>query len=828
MSRSLLDAGVTFSNDEIVSGGPAFRIAAENIRFVNTERGRITASVAGKAAIEIDAAGATIVNELGGIIRGFDSDTWLRELSIRGSESADTIDNAGLIVGPVALMGGNDTYIYRTSGPSVTGVTVDLGSGDDRFVLRSGNSQQYHFHALEGGSGSDTLELDGPIGVFDGSRVTGFERLEVGENISNLQNFSNFSEVVFTSTGFVNFIGSRNPLVDLQLVGNYLTIGGGSVIRNVTGSAAADSFELFSGTVGGATLLGSADLGDGDDQFRLTIFGSGTLVPVIGGTVNGGAGNDSVSLSSEAGLTIDLSKLVGFERINTGTFSSATSTVRLTNLNNYLEVTGDGEGGTLTIAESTSPNAAANVSSKGILVLEETATIGRYGFPTGPGWEQDFDQVQQGDDRFNVTVINRGTIIGPVQLYYGDDFYDGRLGITGGTIFGYAGNDRLYGGVADDRIDGGFGGDDLFGGNGNDVLIGGGGGDRLDAGSGNDTLDGGPGNDTLLGESGSDTASFSGVRTDYIVQRTGDTVTVRDLRATGDGTDTLTGIEQLQFSDGLVGLIPEELVLFLPGTRDLIAWDSTQGSNGFSYFLRLGAGTEVAAVGDFTGDGRSDMLLSQPGGGLVRWDVSRGGNGFAVLPAAPGFEVIGQGDLRGNGATDLLLKNAAGQLRILDAAAGTISDLFGLAPGWSVRGVGNINGTGKDDVVLQNDASGAVIAFTDQGWRDLITLAPGSGWEIAGLGDVTGGLADDFIFRNANSGVTIFWDTTQGNAGFKDFATIGPAWDLLTIKDLNGDSREDIVFQNDNGLAVYWTGTNWVDLGATLIGTELVGTGVFP
>ncbi|WP_310475794.1 M10 family metallopeptidase C-terminal domain-containing protein [Sandarakinorhabdus sp.] len=372
---------------------------------------------------------------------------------------------------------------------------------------------------------------------------------------------------------------------------------------------------------------------------------------------------------------------------------------------------------------------------------------------------------------------------------------------------------------------GGQGDDDLTGGSQSDVLSGSGGADRLFGGAGDDRLTGGAGNDTLNGGSGTDTAVFTGSRRDYSVTRSGDTVTIRDLRANADGTDTLTGVEQVQFTDGLMGLIAEELVLFLPGTRDLITWDSTQGSNGFTYFFRLGASSTVAAVADFTGDGRADVLLSQSGGGLVRWDTTLGGNGFTLLPAAPGYSVIGKGDLVGSGATDLLLKNAAGQLRILDPVAGTIIDLFSLASGWSVKGVGNINGTGKADIILQNGSNGAVIAFTDQGWRDLITLAPG--WKIAGLGDVTGGLADDFILQR-NDGVTIFWDSTQGGNGFRDFATIGPAWTFAGFNDLNGDGRDDVMLQNSNDLAIYWTGSNWVDLGSTLIGTELVGTGVFP
>ncbi|WP_310476885.1 M10 family metallopeptidase C-terminal domain-containing protein, partial [Sandarakinorhabdus sp.] len=142
--------------------------------------------------------------------------------------------------------------------------------------------------------------------------------------------------------------------------------------------------------------------------------------------------------------------------------------------------------------------------------------------------------------------------------------------------------------------------ENALGGSADDEIIGNAAANRL-AGNG--------GADRLTGGGGTDTAVFSGGRRDYEVTRNGDTVTVRDLRANADGTDTLIGIEQAQFADGLMGLIAEELVLFLPGTRDLITWDSTQGSNGFTYFFRLGANSTVAAVADFTGDGRTDVLL---------------------------------------------------------------------------------------------------------------------------------------------------------------------------------------------------------------------------
>ncbi|WP_310476886.1 hypothetical protein [Sandarakinorhabdus sp.] len=813
MTITLSTVGETFSVDSRVEGAPAYRITAAGVRLVNTERGRIISTSADQPAISMETGGSVIINEVGGIIRSFDS--FPRPFVIRGSTGADEVRNSGLIVGNVALLDGDDLFVQNAAQNTSFELSVNLGGGNDSYQLTSLPGQSHSIDA-NGGSGFDTLSIRGPADELNNnisaSGAINFERLELVDAFGNLVGFSGFEQISILSTvfrpfsGTVGLVDSQNPLADVAIDGVRLSLRGNSSLRSVTGSDRADVFEISSFNSPAPRLFGSALLGAGDDEFWFSAFQSSSPLPIIDGIVDGGTGIDTLRVAANSVVAIDFGVFRNFERLDAGAFTSIPGNLRIVNASGLLEINGGFEG-RVTIAQSNIPDAVVRASSLGTLMLEETATIGRYGFPMREFFETVFDQRQQADDRLSVTVINNGTIRGAVQLYYGDDLYDGRQGTTGGTIFGYAGNDTLYGGRSNDRIEGGFGADDLFGGAGSDVLLGGAGSDRLDGGV------------------GTDTAVFSGGRRSYEVTRNGDTVTVRDLRANADGTDTLTGIEQAQFSDGLMGLIAEELVLFLPGTRDLISWDSTQGANGFSYFLRLGAGTEVAAVADFTGDGRPDILFSQPGGGLVRWDMAQGGNGFAVLPATPGFDVIATGDLRGSAAADVLLKNAAGQLRILDSASGTISDLFGLAAGWSVAGVGNINGTGKDDVILQNSGSGAVIAFTDNGWRDLITLAPG--WSIAGLGDVTGGLADDFILQRTD-GVTIFWDATQGAQGFKDFATIGPAWDFAGFNDLNGDGRDDVILQNDNGLAIYWTGSNWIDLGSTLAGADLVGTGVFP
>ena len=80
--------------------------------------------------------------------------------------------------------------------------------------------------------------------------------------------------------------------------------------------------------------------------------------------------------------------------------------------------------------------------------------------------------------------------------------------------------------------------------------------DELSAQAGDDTLEGRAGNDTLDGGAGSDTARFSGAWADYTLVYAADgQVTVTDRVAGRDGTDTVRGVEFLQFADARIDAI---------------------------------------------------------------------------------------------------------------------------------------------------------------------------------------------------------------------------------------------------------------------------------
>ena len=74
--------------------------------------------------------------------------------------------------------------------------------------------------------------------------------------------------------------------------------------------------------------------------------------------------------------------------------------------------------------------------------------------------------------------------------------------------------------------------------------------DRLEGDEGDDKFVGLEGNDTINGGLGTDVVVFSGEVSTYTITEVGNTVVVSDSQSGRDGSDTLTSIENFQFSDG--------------------------------------------------------------------------------------------------------------------------------------------------------------------------------------------------------------------------------------------------------------------------------------
>lgn len=194
----------------------------------------------------------------------------------------------------------------------------------------------------------------------------------------------------------------------------------------------------------------------------------------------------------------------------------------------------------------------------------------------------------------------------------GDDFVragagsDAVSGSVGNDVLaGDPGNDDVRGGPGEDTVYGGDGSDDLSAGPGNSsILLGNAGPDRLLGGDGRDVLVGQEGNDVLRGGQGLfDVASFL-----FADNPEGVTANIAAGSASGEGEDTLAGIEGLEGSaeaDRLTG--DGQVNYFYPREGD----DTIVGGGAedlVSFFFAENRVTASLITGNATGEGADVMF----------------------------------------------------------------------------------------------------------------------------------------------------------------------------------------------------------------------------
>ncbi|KAB0265077.1 VCBS domain-containing protein [Microvirga brassicacearum] len=237
------------------------------------------------------------------------------------------------------------------------------------------------------------------------------------------------------------------------------------------------------------------------------------------------------------------------------------------------------------------------------------------------------------------------------------------------------------------------------------------------------TITGGAGNDTIAGGTGAgDTVVLSGARADYTISLSGSTYTIVDNRSgSPDATDTVTGVENFQFSNGT--LSAGQLDLTAP-TISAVAFGNHDGT------LKAGEGVDLVITFSeaVTVTGTPTLTLSN---GAIATLV--GGSGTNTLTfhytAASGEDTsditIASYNLAANGAT---IKDSQGNLV---STAGATTDPGGpgdivavdtLAPVASIT-LGPIT---ADNLISVAEASGTVTVTGTVGGEvedgDIVTL----------------------------------------------------------------------------------------------------------
>ncbi|SDW89384.1 calcium-binding protein [Paracoccus sanguinis] len=183
-------------------------------------------------------------------------------------------------------------------------------------------------------------------------------------------------------------------------------------------------------------------------------------------------------------------------------------------------------------------------------------------------------------------------ITGPQNTWQGADVLSGIENLLGGS-----GNDRFFGSTVGNVLNGGAGNDQLYGGGGNDTLIG---------GAGNDFFHGGADADVILFD-GSAAVDVDIVRT----------------TATGQGTDTLGGVENITGGSGSDIIRGNAAANVLNGA---VGNDTLVGRGG-SDVLTGGSGTDRFVFANWDGNDRVTDFQN----GLDRIEIGGPTTGFRDL-----------------------------------------------------------------------------------------------------------------------------------------------------------------------------------------------------
>ena len=295
-------------------------------------------------------------------------------------------------------------------------------------------------------------------------------------------------------------------------------------------------------------------------------------------------------------------------------------------------------------------------------------------------------------------------------------------------------------------------------------------------------------------------------------------------------------------------------ILWRNASGALAVWDMNKsgaiGSGGFvtagGVIVAPDASYSVAAISDFSGDGRADVLWRNTSGALIEWLM----NGSVITQSSyvtsggtpvnpdPSWSFLGAGDFNGDGMSDMLWRNASGEIAewqmngTVIAGSGDLNAGGGavfLGAAWSVAGIGDFNGDGKSDIIWRN-ASGEVAEWqmngsTIIGSNDLnaggVAVAPAANWSVAGVGDFNADGNADLLWRDSSSGALVEW--LMNGSGIVGSGSVmsgstpvnpDPSWHVVEIGDFNGDARADILWRNDNGAIAEWF----------MKGTAIVGT----
>jgi hypothetical protein len=232
---------------------------------------------------------------------------------------------------------------------------------------------------------------------------------------------------------------------------------------------------------------------------------------------------------------------------------------------------------------------------------------------------------------------------------------------------------------------------------------------------------------------------------------------------------------------------------------------------------------KIQGIGDFDGDGVSDLFWRCMGacyqtnfGQTAIWYQGQTTNptpSYPGLVSDAGWQIKGIGDFNGDGRSDILWQYAGvanhGQLAIwyngqatspAPAYPAAVSD-----DNWKIKGIGDFDGDGASDILWQYVGSYGY-GETAIWWRGQ-NLSPGpsypgrvtdAGWQIKGVGDFNGDRRSDILWQYAgqvNHGQLAVWWNGYPYAAWYPGRVPDDNWVIKGVEDFDLDSRSDVLWE---------------------------------
>jgi stage II sporulation protein D len=217
----------------------------------------------------------------------------------------------------------------------------------------------------------------------------------------------------------------------------------------------------------------------------------------------------------------------------------------------------------------------------------------------------------------------------------------------------------------------------------------------------------------------------------------------------------------------------------------------------------------VFSTGDFTGDGKSD-IIGVTGGGDMNLYPGNGAGGFPVggtkIGAGWGFaKVFSPGDFTGDGKADIIGVTAGGDMYLYrgNGAGGFAGVGTRIGGGWGFGKIfspGDFTGDGKADI-LAVTVSGDMYLYRGNGLGGFAGVGTriGGGWgfgKIFSPGDFTGDGKADIVAITIGGDMYLYAGNGAGGFAAGTGNRIGAGWGFAKVfsaGDFTGDGKADIM-----------------------------------